>query len=134
MSGNAHEDLKISFEDSYENYDDDSVNVLVTERSSRDKMNANESLSKLKDIKLKNINHVIIAQLNINSPRNKFDFLKETVTGFVDILLISESKLDDSFPTAQFQINGLLVLIGLIEMPMAEEFYSMLEKAFIQNF
>ena len=56
MSGNAHEDLKISFEDSYENYDDDSVNVLVTERSSRDKMNANESLSKLKDIKLKNIN------------------------------------------------------------------------------
>ena len=31
--------------------------------------------------------------------------LKETVTGYVDILLITESKLDNSFPTAQFQIN-----------------------------
>ena len=31
--------------------------------------------------------------------------MKETVTGYVDILLITESKLDNSFPTAQFQIN-----------------------------
>ena len=28
------------------------------------------------------------------------------MTGYVDILLITESKLDNSFPTAQFQING----------------------------
>ena len=63
-------------------------------------------MSKLKDIKLKNINRVIIIQLDINSLRNKFDFLKETVTGYVDIFLITESKLDNSFPTAQFQING----------------------------
>ena len=63
-------------------------------------------MSKLKDIKLISINRVKIAQLNINSPRNKFDFLKETLTGYVDILLITESKLDNLFPTAQFQING----------------------------
>ena len=31
--------------------------------------------------------------------------MEETVTGHVDILLITESKLDNSFPTAQFQIN-----------------------------
>ena len=55
MSGNADEDLKISIEDSQHDYDDDSVNVTVTDHSSRDKVNANESLSKLKDIKLKNI-------------------------------------------------------------------------------
>ena len=35
-----------------------------------------------------------------------FDFLKEAVTGYVDMLLITESKLDNSFPTAQCQING----------------------------
>ena len=105
MSGNAHEDLKISFEDSYDD-DDDSVNVTVTEHSSRRKVNATESLRKLKGIKLKNINRVVIAQLQINSLRNKFDFLKEEVTGYVDILLITESKLDNSFLTAQFQING----------------------------
>ena len=40
ISGNAHEDLKISFEDSYDDYDDDSVNVTVTEHSRRDKVNA----------------------------------------------------------------------------------------------
>ena len=56
MSGNAHEGLKISFEDSYDDYDDDSVNFTVTEHSSRDKVNANKSLSKCKDIKLKIIN------------------------------------------------------------------------------
>ena len=56
MSGNAHEDLKMSFEDRNDGYDDDFVNVTVTEHSSRDKVNANQSLSKLKNTKLKNIN------------------------------------------------------------------------------
>ena len=106
MSGNAHEEVKISFEDSYDNYDDDSVNVAVTDHSSRENVYGNGSFSKLKDIKLKNINHVIAAQLNINSLQNNFDFLKETVTSYVDILLTTESKLDNSFPTPQFQLNG----------------------------
>ena len=54
-SGNAHKDLKISFKDSYDDYDDDFVNIAVTEHCSRDKVNANESLSKLKDIHLKTL-------------------------------------------------------------------------------
>ena len=106
MSSNAHEDLKISFEDSYDDYDNEPVKVTVTEHSNRDKVNANESLSKLKDMKLKNVNRVIIARLNINSLQNKFDFLKETVACYVDMLLITESQHNNSFPTAQFQING----------------------------
>ena len=69
MSRNAHEDIKISFEDNYDDYDDDSVNFTATEYSSRHKVNASESLTKFKDLKLKNINRVIIAQLNINSLR-----------------------------------------------------------------
>ena len=44
--------------------------------------------------------------LNINSLRNKFDQLTEILKGFVDIFLISESKLDDSFPEGQFIIDG----------------------------
>ena len=44
--------------------------------------------------------------LNKNSLRNKFDQLTEMVKGFVDIFLISESKLDDSFPEGQFIIDG----------------------------
>ena len=49
---------------------------------------------------------MIIAQLNINSLRNKFDSLVQMLHNNLDILLISETKIDSSFPTAQFQIEG----------------------------
>ena len=45
-----------------------------------DNVHANDSLTKLKDIKLKNINPIIRAQLNINTLRNKF-FLLEGNSG-----------------------------------------------------
>ena len=64
MSDNAHEE-SISFEDSYDDYEDNSVNVTVTEHSDRDSINANGSLNKLEDIKLKNVSRVIIAQLKM---------------------------------------------------------------------
>ena len=32
--------------------------------------------------------------------------MNRTVYGFVDILLITEWKIDDSFPTAQFHMQG----------------------------
>ena len=49
----------------------------------------------------------IIAQLNINSVRNKFCELKELITtSSLDIVVISETKIDYTFPTSQFQIPG----------------------------
>lgn len=49
----------------------------------------------------------IIAYLNINSLRNKIDSLREITFNFpVEILCIDETKLDDSFPDAQFKIEG----------------------------
>ena len=53
------------------------------------------------------LNRLIIAQLNINSIRNKFQFLEKEVCANLDILLTLESKLDDSFPSAQFLLDGL---------------------------
>ena len=47
----------------------------------------------------------MIAQLNINSTRNKFQFLEKELCANLDILLISETKLDDSFPSAQFLLD-----------------------------
>ena len=44
--------------------------------------------------------------MNINSLRNKFDFLVDRLNNYIDILLIVETKLDDSFPTGQFRIDG----------------------------
>ena len=60
----------------------------------------------LKNLRLKNVNRLICAQLNINSIRNKFESLKEIVSTNVDILLICETKLDSSFPRVQFHIHG----------------------------
>ena len=49
---------------------------------------------------------LIIAHLNINSIRNKFDSLSFMGENNTDTLLISEIKLDDSFPSSQFKICG----------------------------
>ena len=74
-------------------------------------MFVSESCSKdsgtiLRDLRIKYMGNIIIAHLNINSLRYKFDFLKEMVVGNVDILVIGETKLDSSFPKTQFKISG----------------------------
>ena len=48
----------------------------------------------------------IIAYVNINSLRNEFEFLVDIVRIYVDILLISETKLNKGFPMDQFKIHG----------------------------
>ena len=52
------------------------------------------------------MNKLIFGHLNINSLRNKFHLLNEEVNGSTDILMVSETKLDDSFPHGQFLIEG----------------------------
>ena len=50
--------------------------------------------------------NIIIAHLNINSLRNKFDALVHIINGNVDILVVVETKLDQTFPENRFRING----------------------------
>ena len=57
----------------------------------------------LKDIR---INRLIIGNFNINSIPNKFDQLKAVIPGYIDILVLVETKVDVSFPEAQFIIEG----------------------------
>ena len=47
----------------------------------------------------------IIGHLSINSFRNKFAFIEDIINLF-DVFLVSESKLDYTFPSNQFRING----------------------------
>ena len=49
---------------------------------------------------------MIIGQLNINSLRNKFDSLVQQASGNIDILMVSETKFDNSFPVNQFLMDG----------------------------
>lgn len=53
------------------------------------------------------MNCPIVAQLNINFIR-KFQFLEKKVCDNLDILVISETKVDDSCPSTQFLLNGFL--------------------------
>ena len=58
------------------------------------------------NIKLENTNRLVIGHLNINSLRNKFEALKCIIKDNLDILVISETKLDDTFPKNQFTLDG----------------------------
>ena len=60
----------------------------------------------LKSLRKSNLNRLIFAQLNINSIRNKFEFLAKDRASNVDLLIILETKTDNSFPKSQFLIKG----------------------------
>ena len=57
-----------------------------------------DCISRFEEIRNQNFNNVIIGNLNINSLAFKFDELRLLVTGIFDILIITETKLDDTFP------------------------------------
>ena len=48
-------------------------------------------------IRQENSNHIIFVHVNIKSLRNKFDLLANQIIRNVDVLVISETKLDVSF-------------------------------------
>ena len=55
---------------------------------------------------MKNIGRLILAHININSISYKFDQLVYGIKGKVVVFMITQTKLDDSFPTMQFNIEG----------------------------
>ena len=62
---------------------------------------------RLQTIRKDNLSKLIFACLNINSIRNKFDSLADVIkdnidVNIVNILMLSETKVDDSFPDGQF--------------------------------
>ena len=81
---------------------DSSVEKTIYADSDEDK---SPDLEKLRDARLRYLKQPLIAYLNINSLRNKVIDLKEIV-GYLspDYLVLSETKLDDSFPSAQFNL------------------------------
>ena len=67
---------------------------------------ADDATRKLNNIRMKHVNNVIIGHLNINSLANKCDALCYIIRDNLDILVIGETKLDDTFTEKQFIING----------------------------
>ena len=71
-----------------------------------EKNNFTSPKGELNNLRLKNPNRLICAHLNIISVRNKFDLLSNIIKNNIDILMISETKLNSSFPNGQFQIHA----------------------------
>ena len=53
------------------------------------------------------IHKLFFAHLNINSIQNKFELFSGQTKDKVDMLMISETKIDDNFPVCYFLIEGL---------------------------
>ena len=64
-------------------------------------------LGKLKELKGKNLKNPFLYYLNINSLRNKIVDLRYVLaqTG-IELLAVSETKLSENFPDAQFYVEG----------------------------
>ena len=83
--------------------------VSTTDDNSHDDFILSEErslLGELTQIRLYNPKKVTLGHLNINSIPNKFDGIMDVVATKLDIFLISETKIDGSFPDAQFCYGG----------------------------
>ena len=60
----------------------------------------------IKKYRSKNNGKVILANLNLNSIPNKFSSLKEIISNNIDVLVIQETKIDETFPKGSFDIPG----------------------------
>ena len=58
-----------------------------------------------KNLKLKNTNRIILGHLDINSIVGKFDHLKVLIENNIDILVLTETKIDSSFSDVQFRLD-----------------------------
>ena len=72
--------------------------------SNKSKSKGND-INKLKLVRKKYLIKLVVANLNINSIRNEFEALMQNVSGGVDLLTISETKIDERFPKRQFLIK-----------------------------
>ena len=108
--------------------------VLETlDRDLSRKNNFTSPKEELNHLRLKNPNRLICAHLNINSVRNKFNLLSDIIKNNMDILMISETKLDSSFPNDSFKFMAILNLIDLSEMEMAVEYVYLSSRIYQQN-
>ena len=68
---------------------------------------ANDCISVLKTLRSVNSNKLIFAHINTNFIRNVFELLSTQVKGNIDILMVSETRIDNNFPVGNFVIDGL---------------------------
>ena len=86
-----------SWNSTHVKHDSSTINTVNT--------NTKVAYNILKQLKVKIINKLEIANFNINSIDPKFDQLKELISDNIDVLVITETKMYNGFPSWQFAIN-----------------------------
>ena len=77
------------------------------EKCEVESVDTDEVLAKIEDIRIKHRKECVIACLNINSLQSKFDEVRLWLaTNIFDILTIQETKIDSTFPSSQFHVEG----------------------------
>ena len=79
----------------------------VEDSGSSDKPNYfTHSFNDLHEIRFKNPNRLIFAHINLNSLRKKFEMSQEVIGNKIHVLLLSETKLNASFLSCPFILDG----------------------------
>lgn len=67
----------------------------------------------LNKLRLSDANNIVVGHVNINSLSGKFDQLKALITNDIDILVLNETKADETSPPSSFIIDTSSKLLGL---------------------
>ena len=79
----------------------------ITSKDPYDDQSGDDPISILRPLKEKNADRPVIAHLNINFIALKFEVVNSYIKDNIDILLmISETKIDNTLPTEQVKIEG----------------------------
>ena len=87
----------------------------------------------INDLRNQNPFRVIIGHIKINLIRNKLEPLVSFINNNLDILVISEFKIDETFPGSQFQKRVSQYLTELILQLKGEGFYYISERIYLLN-
>ena len=67
----------------------------------------NDCISRFKMINGESLDNLIVGTLNINSISPKFGKFKLMVSGYFDVTIVKETRLDDSFPKEQLYTGSV---------------------------
>ena len=68
---------------------------------------ADPLIETLKDIRKNCKSNIIVSHVNINSLKHKFDYFHEILSeGLLDVLCVTETKLDDTYSSSLFYCKG----------------------------
>ena len=100
--------------------------------NSKSSLNDQQTLgSDLHRVRIENLSIIIFGQININSIRTRFDLLMSIIKNEIDIFMISETKINNSFPISQFTMTGYSIPFRLDQTSHGVEYFCFSEKIFL---